>query len=127
MSWDEVVRTLSAHRFSLTPIRHRVIEVLYGAHRPVCHDELMGMLPSDTDRVTVYRTMNKLVEIGVVSKFEGDDKKSYFELPQVPHHAHFICKKCQTISCLDELKVDLPEGFKGQEITVRGECPTCGS
>jgi Fur family ferric uptake transcriptional regulator len=127
MSWDEVIRVLCTHNFSLTPVRHRVVEVLHGLRRPVSHDELMGLLPADTDRVTVYRTMNKLVEIGVVTKFEGDDKKSYFELPHTPHHAHFICKKCQSISCLDELKIELPEGFKGQEITVRGECPLCSA
>ncbi len=125
MTYEALTSRLAGVKFHLTPMREAVINILVKSAIPLSHDTIMGQLSSDADRVTVYRIINKLVELGVARKFEGDDKRSYFELSLNAPHAHFICQKCQTIICLDEPLVTLPDGYHINDVTIRGLCPTC--
>jgi Fur family ferric uptake transcriptional regulator len=47
---------------------------------------------------TVYRTLDLLVQMGLVSKFDFGDGKGRFELAQGPkgerHHHHLVCRTC---------------------------------
>lgn len=126
MIHEGLAERLSALKFQLTPARAEVVGILQAASTPISHDTIMARLAADADRVTVYRIVNRLVELGVARKFEGDDKKSYFELSQPATHAHFLCKQCQMISCLENIHLDLPTGYMIEEITIRGLCPGCG-
>ena len=50
---------------------------------------------------TVYRTLELLVNIGLVAKFDFGDGRARFELLQGPkyvkHHHHLVCTKCSRI------------------------------
>lgn len=48
---------------------------------------------------TVYRTLDLLCRIGLISKFEFGDGKSRYELAKgnKGHHHHLICTKCNRI------------------------------
>ena len=46
------------------------------------------------------------------------------------HHAHFVCKKCHTVSCLDAFtfKVpNLPSGYQTEDsdLLIKGVCKMC--
>lgn len=47
---------------------------------------------------TVYRTLELLVNMGFVAKYEFGDKRARFELirgtKKLPHHHHLICTNC---------------------------------
>ena len=51
--------------------------------------------------MTVYRTLDLLVEWGVVHKFDFSEGKARYELIDHPeglgHHHHLICQKCKKI------------------------------
>ncbi|CAN5237646.1 hypothetical protein BH10PSE17_BH10PSE17_34730 [soil metagenome] len=97
--------------------------------------------PVDIDRVTLYRVLEWLVEIGLVHKVAGDDRINRFGLSDVANrrgaidagHAHFTCSGCHRVYCLDgaphavAARALLPEGFAAAEwtVTVRGTCRSC--
>ena len=51
--------------------------------------------------MTVYRTLDLLVEWGIVHKFDFSEGKARYELIEHPgglgHHHHLICQKCKKI------------------------------
>lgn len=50
---------------------------------------------------TVYRTLDVLVGLGLVFKFDFGDKRSRYELAEGPkgerHHHHLICTRCNRV------------------------------
>ncbi len=51
--------------------------------------------------MTVYRTLDLLVDLGIVHKFDFSEGKARYELIDHPnglgHHHHLICQKCKKI------------------------------
>ncbi len=90
------------------------------------------------DRVTVYRVLEWLVEVGIAHRIAGDDRVWRFMVNDpaaaiAPHHqhAHFTCTDCQQTFCLDDvptkLNFKLPAGFQPSEVDLkfRGRCQHC--
>ena len=49
---------------------------------------------------TVYRTLNLLSSIGLVSKFEFGEGKARYEIAEVPtdaHHHQLVCERCHKV------------------------------
>ncbi|HVU63244.1 MAG TPA: Fur family transcriptional regulator [Phycisphaerales bacterium] len=66
------------------------------------------------DRVTVYRTLNSLVEAGLAHKVDPGDRVFRFSLTDharcegekhVHEHPHFVCDSCGTVECLEDERV----------------------
>jgi Fur family ferric uptake transcriptional regulator len=55
---------------------------------------------------TVYRTLDLLVQVGVVFKFDFGDGRARYELldhfSKKAHHHHLICTSCKTIIDYDD-------------------------
>ena len=87
------------------------------------------------DRITFYRTVQTLLETEIIHKITVDNITKYV-LNDIhlsgnkKDHAHFYCKSCHSITCLDNIslkKYNLPEGFKSDEceILIKGSCNKC--
>ncbi len=87
------------------------------------------------DRITFYRTVQTLLETEIIHKITVDNITKYV-LNDIhlsgnkKDHAHFYCKSCHSITCLDNItlkKHNLPEGFKSEEyeILIKGTCDKC--
>jgi Fur family ferric uptake transcriptional regulator len=93
---------------------------------------------------TVYRTLELLVQMGVVAKFDFGDGRSRYEISESPenpkHHHHLVCTNCKRIIDYtdfinDELELlkrtekGLSEKFNfkitGHEIQFYGLCDKC--
>lgn len=126
-----------------------------GSASAFSHHELSSRLESGADhphlgaldRVTLYRVLEWMVEIGLAHKIAGEDRVYRFSLndaqawskPEGPRgagegHAHFHCTCCRRVYCLVEspqmaraLRDVLPHGFVGKELSVavHGLCPDC--
>ena len=50
---------------------------------------------------TIYRTLDVLVQLGLVFKFDFGDKRARYELAEGPkgahHHHHLVCTKCRRV------------------------------
>ena len=89
--------------FGLRPTKARILvcEVLMKAGCPVSHGELQAdERLKEINRVTLYRTLNALVEAGLVHKVLGVDSCWYFCLHETDQpgcpgdHPHFYCLEC---------------------------------
>jgi Fur family ferric uptake transcriptional regulator len=87
---------------------------------------------TNVDMVTVYRTLEVLIELGVVGKTKFNNK-SMFELLSDDHHHHLICNDCGSIEDipLNEAmlmnQVDKQTKFKVQSHSLEffGLCTNC--
>ncbi len=124
----------------LTQPRVAVLACLLSLDHAASHFDVAQALAKHhpIDRVTVYRVLEWLVEVGIAHRIAGDDRVWRFMINDpsaaiAPHHqhAHFTCTTCQQTFCLDDvptkLNFKLPAGFKPAEVDLkfRGRCLHC--
>lgn len=129
---------IAAHGGRVTRTRVVVLELLRASARPLSHDEIADALRGQgtgVDRVTLYRTLDWLVEQGIAHRLAGPDRSWRFSVAATPAHAHahFQCDRCGQIYCLEDvqpaLALTLPPGYEMQraELVLHGNCPRCGA
>lgn len=98
------------------------------------------------DRVTVYRTLNSLVEAGLAHRVDPGDRVFRFSLTDhegctaehhVHEHPHFVCDSCGTVECMQGAEVVLrtpsesagparsARQVKQQDVVLHGKCGKC--
>jgi Fur family ferric uptake transcriptional regulator len=121
-----------------TAVRVRVLAFLLEQHSAVTHLQIESELNANekVDRVTLYRTLDWLLEKNLAHKVVGVDRAWCFRAnvsdSAHQHHAHFKCQRCAKVLCLDQLRANgqspgLPEGYRSMEVelTIKGLCPKC--
>lgn len=119
-----------------TTSQHAVLTILQTEDEALSHEGISSRLPEPMDRVTIYRTLNRFVEDGLVHRIVADDGRQYFASCEagcahgkVDHgHLHFRCVLCDKVECLPE-QVDfkLPAGYRADNynIMLSGTCGGC--
>lgn len=124
----------------LTPEREAIVEAVYATHDHFDAEQWVGNLArpkgqSSASRSTIYRTLNLLVEAGLLRRVaRANDREVYEHDYGYPQHDHLICKKCG--SMIEFLNTDVAEllekiaadhGFRmsGHRLEVEGVCATC--
>ena len=83
---------------------------------------------------TVYRTLELLVEEGLVRRTDLGASRSYYEPVQEHPHHHVVCERCGAVAHVhDEALGTLAESVEAasgyalgsREITLFGLCPAC--
>ncbi len=131
----DAATTLKKHGLKVTKIRLAILEQLNCSGRAKSYAELQQEL-SDYDRTTLYRTINKLIEKGLIHRALEDSGDSYYALCSTcgvdrhnHDHIHFKCNECGRVECMDiDTPLKLPTSWKyfdSIEITARGTCTAC--
>ncbi|RMA97270.1 Fur family transcriptional regulator [Hydrogenothermus marinus] len=90
----------------------------------------------NVSRATVYRTLNILKEIGIVTEVIKFNNKTIYEISLKEHHDHLICTNCGKIiefqeKEIEELQDKICEiyGFKPtfHRLEIFGLCKDCAS
>jgi Fur family ferric uptake transcriptional regulator len=120
--------------------RAAVIDLLEAQECALSAQEIEDALRAGDRRVgraTVYRVLDELEALGLLSKVEIGDGVTRFESIYpggAEHHHHFVCVDCGTLIPFadDELersirKLARREGFalEAHEVTLRGYCADC--
>ncbi|MFO0451495.1 MAG: Fur family transcriptional regulator [Pseudomonadota bacterium] len=126
---DRVVR--------LTPIRRRVLEIVWSSHDPIGAYDIIAKLPRG-DRpaapMTVYRALDFLVEQGLVHRldslnaFIGCDRATERHAGQL-----LVCGRCGKVTEIDDPRVQravdaaaAEHGFRcDAALEVKGLCARC--
>lgn len=115
-----------------TLARIAVLDALLDAGRPLSHQEVLQAIDPPLDRVTAYRVLDWLEEVGIAHRVNAADRILRFSISPQPHsHAHFQCERCGRVFCLPDalprLPENLPAGFILHEVemTVKGVCADC--
>ena len=120
-----------------TPARETVLEIIESVGEPMSHAQLLAHVPlQQMNQVTLYRTLAALNRAGLVHRVQGQNSTWRYG-PQPSNgercpgnHAHFLCVRCGTMSCLvDQLlpRVAVPLGATVQhrEYVAYGICDVC--
>lgn len=121
----------------ITRTRLAVLGILRDSAHSLSHDDIAArLLALDVhhDRVTLYRTLDWLVEQGLAHRVSGPDRAWRFNSgdDKAGPHAHFHCDRCGHIVCLESIRPDeslaLPAGYRPEraELVFHGTCPDCG-
>jgi Fur family ferric uptake transcriptional regulator len=138
-TWADVPGRFRRRGLRWTPQRRAVVDVLAGTDGHITGAELVercraldpGTIPS-----TVYRTLDVLEELGVVSHSHGADGREEFHVLPVVEHGHLYCRRCgaQSELAADDPAVlaattafDTERGFEIDlsHLTLIGRCATC--
>ena len=95
--WAEVPARLRAKGLRWTPQRRVVLEVLAGVDGHVTGAELIDgcrAIDPATTPSTVYRTLDVLEELGIVSHSHGPGGREEFHVNRVADHGHLLCSSC---------------------------------
>ncbi|AYH45413.1 Fur family transcriptional regulator [Azoarcus sp. DN11] len=128
---------IAARGGRVTRTRTAVLEVLQHSARSLNHDDIAVELAANGlphDRVTLYRTLDWLVEQGLAHRVIGPDRARRFKAGGAASssHAHFHCDRCGHVLCLESIRPDdrftLPAGYQPEraELVFHGTCADCG-
>ncbi|MBN2963931.1 transcriptional repressor [Sulfurospirillum sp. T05] len=120
----EVSTQLTAHNIKPTPARTAIFDVLQHALSPLNYDQITDQMPMRINKATFYRAISIFEKEGLVTKFESDDRKWYFELSPV-NHAHFICETCHEVRCTNVPIPKASEGNAVKSVILKGTCKAC--
>ncbi len=122
----------------LTPIRRKVLELLWQRHEPFGAYELLKALDREEARVmppTVYRALEFLQAQGLVHRIEVRNAYVGCAQPGRPHAGQFlICKECGVTAEIQSANVDaalldaadaLDFKVESQTVEITGICPHC--
>lgn len=129
-----VLRQLRENGLRTTGPRRAVVEdALARPGRFTASDIVDALRPRGVGRATVFRTLDLLVELGILQRLHTDSQHAY-TVCSPRHHHHLVCRGCDTV---DEIESPSAErlvraiaeraGFQieGHLIEIVGLCRRC--
>jgi len=134
---EKIDTLLKATKLKRTSPRRKILEILINANKPQTAEDILSAIgKTRINKVTIYRTLDSMIESGLVHRAFVSDGNCHFELADkcTEHqcHPHFVCTDCGQTRCLPEVSVPMatstPAGFvvERQQVRLEGLCPACG-
>lgn len=130
--------TCTASGLRLTPLRRRVLELVWGSHTPVKAYDLLATLGKERHQAappTVYRALDFLQDAGLVHRIASLNAFVGCGEPGVGHAGQFlICTGCGMVAELDEAQLSqsiaasaerLGFEVRRETIEIEGLCADC--
>jgi Fur family ferric uptake transcriptional regulator len=134
-----LIAELRRQGYRLTPQREMIVQAIAHAGCHMTAEEIFEQLQARTHAVniaTVYRTLELLAELGLVSRCDlGSGKVCYATLRHGPH-GHLVCRQCGRVldadyRLIEPLAEQLREqyGFEADlnHLAISGLCADCHS
>lgn len=97
-------RRIRGHGRRMTPARHAVLDALREGGEHLTAEQVFRAASRryrNLGLATVYRTLELLTELGMVSRFDTGDDKARYEFADPTghkgHHHHLVCTCCRRI------------------------------
>ncbi|WP_430815857.1 Fur family transcriptional regulator [Carboxylicivirga sp. RSCT41] len=133
---EKIKDYLRERKLKATPIRVELLKLLKERASAVPYSDIQDNL-KNFDRVTLYRTINALIDSGIVHKASTSGDETYYalctpECSQDCHnheHIHFKCTRCNEVSCIharQSIEITIPEHQIDEiSVEVSGLCKAC--
>lgn len=114
-----------------------LVRFIFSKHRHFDTDELIDALKDEglrVSRATVYRTLSKLVDAGLLQKFDVNGRLVYDHDYGYPQHEHLVCESCNKMiefqdpsieQVVREIAARHQFQMSGHTLLVRGVCNEC--
>ena len=132
---DDILRRNS---LSVTESRKKILNLFLNISGALAHGDIERKAGEKFDRVTVYRTLQTFVEKGIIHTIPTTDNSVRYALCKDncteghhhDNHVHFICLKCGSTLCLEDVivpEIKMSKGYAVNEIevVVKGICLNC--
>ena len=129
-------KILHERNLKATPTRIEVLKIIDEAGTAIPLAMIQNRF-KETDRVTLYRTMQVLTEKGIIHKVYDGAGETYYALcgkrcndKQHDHnHIHFKCTECDMVSCEypeENISIKIPDFIiEKVQVNIEGICPRC--
>src|SRR5262249_24037203 len=87
-----------AQRF--TGQQRDMVRYIFSKHNHFDADQLVDEMKNEgfsVSRATIYRTLNKLVDAGLLRRLDLGSRTYYEHDYGYPAHDHLVCQKCRTV------------------------------
>jgi Fur family ferric uptake transcriptional regulator len=132
-----LIEQLRKQGYRLTPQREMIVEAVAHAGRHITAEEVYEQVCTHTNAVnvaTVYRTLDLLVELGLISHADLGDGRVTYASPDHGPHCHLVCRRCGCVIEADyELVAPLDERLRERchfvadldHLAIPGLCTEC--
>lgn len=122
-----------------TDQQRELVGHIFARHKHFEAEELVDDLKGagrQVSRATVYRTLGKLVEAGLLRKIEIGSRTVYDHDYGYPQHEHLVCDQCGAMiefqhpaieAALREVAAEHRFRADGHTLVVRGTCSDCNA
>lgn len=138
-SREVVASALRERGLRLTPQRQAVSETIFGGPGHICAEHILEAVSAryphlKMNKTTVYRTLDLLLELGLLSEHRCADGRAQYEPSSRGRHSHAMCRNC---GALVEINPDLLSAFSAglrshhgfradlESYPVYGLCSSC--
>lgn len=93
----EALEILRAHGKRITPQRNLLLRVIKQSKGHLDAGEIYRLARQEDPTIslsTVYRNLNILKELGLISELHLDQEHHHYELKDASEHHHLICSSC---------------------------------
>jgi Fur family ferric uptake transcriptional regulator len=137
--WADVRGRLRSRGLRWTPQRRVLLEVLAGVDGHVTAAELIDgcrALDPATTPSTVYRTLDVLEDLGLVSHSHGLEGRQEFHVNPTDDHGHLVCAGCggswelgpdDVAPLVDGLRSSRGFEVAVDHLSIEGRCAACRS
>jgi Fur family transcriptional regulator, ferric uptake regulator len=135
---DSLAELLHARGSRVTPQRQLVIEQVLATHGHIVPEEVyleVSRRFSRINRSTVYRTLQLLEQMGLISHAHVEEGSTRYHRAEEPAHMHLVCHSCGAIQEIEDLSVGEPlrqllqarYGFQSDltHLAIAGRCRAC--
>lgn len=132
---NRVLQMLTARGFRETDARRSIVETVLGKEGQFTARQLHEELERwGVGRATVFRTLDLLVELGVLNRLHTDDRCSAYVVCAAQHHHHLVCERCGAVQEITDARVEravramtVDVGFRAREhhLEIVGTCGAC--
>ena len=137
--WAEARDALRGRGLRWTPQRRLILDVLEATDGHITGAELVDRCrerDADTTPSTVYRTLDVLEELGVVSHSHAADGREEFHILPAAEHGHLYCRRCGSEAdlaaddpavrtALDAFAAERDFEIDVSHLTLIGRCAAC--
>jgi Fur family ferric uptake transcriptional regulator len=132
-----LIEELRKQGYRLTPQREMIVEAVAHAGRHVTAEEVYEQVCTRTSAVnvaTIYRTLDLLAELGLISRADLGDGRVTYASPIHGPHCHLVCRRCGHVIEADyELVAPLDEHLRERyrfvadlaHLAIPGLCADC--
>jgi len=133
-------RVCAKRAIRLTPLRRRILELVWAQHDPIGAYDILDKLVNDYRKPappTVYRALEFLIDAGLVHRIESLNAFKGCASPEQAHRAQFlVCRACHRVEEIDDRTLEraietraLNSGFRleAESFEVKGLCGQCAT
>ena len=135
---DKAKDLLKSADLRRTQCRVSILSALLEAKNPLTREQIADTLSQKApNKVTIYRTLQSLIQANLVHKAFVQDRTWHFEPAHncTPDqcHPHFTCTSCSRTHCFTEMSLPMAQsphnGFviQHQKVQLEGICPKCNT